>query len=177
MKKIFLLSTLIVFGVINCRAQLVHTSDFVKIELPKGIYKLSKQQVDAIPKYKVYGRPNQSYAPPYLYQMEDVSLGLFNVNTSAVNNDLPRHKSFQDNSYLFLKRNGNNTYSSSIKSMGKNQVLIINYNINEKGHYRFYYQNEAKTLTQAGKIDYNTADQAKAEALLNDVLNNIRFTK
>jgi hypothetical protein len=109
--------------------------------------------------------------------MEDVSLGLFNVNTSAVNNDLPRHKSFQDNSYLFLKRNGNNTYSSSIKSMGKNQVLIINYNINEKGHYRFYYQNEAKTLTQAGKIDYNTADQAKAESLLNDILNNIRFTK
>jgi hypothetical protein len=177
LKKIFLISALITFSAINCDAQLIHTRDFVKIALPDDVYKLSKQQVEAIPQFKVTNGTRKYLGPPDVYKVENISLGLYSVNTDAMNNDLPREKTFQEHNYSFLNRHGNNSYTSSIKNMGKNQVLIINYKINDKGYYRFSYQNESKTLTQAGKIDYSTVDQSKAEALLNDVLNNIQFMK
>jgi hypothetical protein len=177
MKKTFVLFALFIIGVINCNAQLIHTGDFVKITLPDGVHKLSKQQVEAIPQFKLTNRPLKYTGPPDVYKTENISLGLFIVNTDAMHNDFPRKKNFLDHLYSLLKLHGNNSYTSSIKNMGKNQVLIINYKINDKGYYRFYYQNESKTLTQAGEMEYNMADQSKAEALLNDVLNNIRFTK
>jgi hypothetical protein len=178
MKKTFVLFALFIIGVINCNAQLIHTGDFVKITLPDGVHKLSKKQVDAIvPRFKLPGRQSQSQGAPYVYKMDEVKLGLYNVNVNPAYGDLTKERLYKDEGYLFLRHYGNNSYNSVIKTFGNNQALIINYNIDNIGHYWFFYRNDKKTLGQAGEMEYNMADQAKAESLLNEVLNNIQFTK
>jgi hypothetical protein len=180
MKKIFLALTLSIITTITCHAQLIHTNDLVKIALPNDAYKLTKQQVNALP-----GRPKFpstskiDYTPPYNYKIGNILLNLFNVNQDSINNDLPRKKRFEDDGHVFLRQNNinNNTYTSMIKSIGNKQALIINYSYSNKGRYIFYIQNEAKTLTQAGRMEYPETDAAKAEALLNEIINSIQFTK
>ena len=70
---------------------------------------------------------------------------------------------------MFLQQYGNKTYNSVVRDFGENQALIINYSLDGIGHYWFFYRNNEKTLGQAGKMDYKTADHEKAEALLNNV--------
>jgi hypothetical protein len=178
MKKIFLALTLSIITAITCHAQLIHNADFVTIPLPNEAYKMSKQQVDALPgRPKTLGALKIDYTPPYIYKVGNILLKLFNANQDSINNNLPRTKLFEDNGHGFLKQNNNNTYTSVIKKVGNKQALIINYSYDNKGRYVFYIQNAAKTLTQAGRMEYPEADAAKAEALLNEVVNNIQFTK
>ncbi|PWK80369.1 hypothetical protein LX99_00835 [Mucilaginibacter oryzae] len=175
MKKTLVILLLSTIGTFTCKAQLIHSTEDVKLILPKGTYKLTKQEVDALPGIKLSNKINQSGGMPYNYQLGSLYIGLFNVNKDSMNNDLPREKRFQDEGHLFLQSNGNNSYNSVIKRMGKNHVLLISYTINDTGYYRFNYQNEAKTFTQAGKIEYPIADKEKATALLNEILNSIQF--
>lgn len=177
MKKIFSVLALIIIGALNCQAQVIHTADFVKIELPNGVYKLSKQQVNAIaPGFKLPGRPSTAPIPTF-YQMDNVRLGIYNVIANPPYGDLVRLQSYNQDAYKFLRLSGNNSFNSVIKIFGTNQALITNYNLDGIGYYWFFYRNEAKSLGMGGKMEYDIADQAKAEALLNDVLNNIQFTK
>jgi hypothetical protein len=179
MKQIFLALTLSIITVITCHAQLIHNADFVTIPLPNGVYKMSKQQIDAIPRdvIKMQSKVKMDNSPPYKYKVDDILLSFFKVNQDSINNDLPRKKRFEDDLNSFLRKNGNNTYTSVIKNTGNKQVLIINYSYSNKGRYIFYIQNEAKTLTQAGRMEYPETDAAKAEALLNEIINSIQFTK
>jgi hypothetical protein len=177
MKKIILTLILSTISILTCHAQLTHTSEFVKIILPNSVYQLSKQQLDEMPRFKLSSKSNVSYAPPYAYKLGDIFIGLSNASKAEVNNNLPKQKMYRDEGYNFLRTHGNNTYQSVIKNVGKNKVLLLSYSFDNVGHYRFYCQNEAKTITQSGYIDYPIADAAKAEALLNDILNSIQFTK
>ncbi|MES2060939.1 MAG: hypothetical protein V4456_03410 [Bacteroidota bacterium] len=176
MKKIFLLLTLSIISILTCHAQLTHTGEFVKINLPNGVHKVNKQQVDALSMDKLPINTIKVYSP-YLYQVDNISLGLNNVNEDSNNNDMAGNKRFLDELYSSMKHHGNNSYKSVIKNIGSKQVLIAGYNDNGVSHYRFYIQNAAKTLMQSGKIDYQEADSAKAEALLNEIINSIQFTK
>ncbi|PWK80365.1 hypothetical protein LX99_00831 [Mucilaginibacter oryzae] len=153
----------------------MHSNENVKLTLPSGTYKLNQQQVDALPGIKLSKKLSQSYDIPYNYKIGDIYIGLFNVNKDFINNDLPGKKLSQDEVYNFLKSYGNDTYNSAIKNIGKNRLLLISYTINHIGKYRFDYQNESKTLTQAGEIDYPENQKEKATALLNEILNSIRF--
>lgn len=47
MKKIIILIISVVCA-LNCKAQLTHTTEFIKVLLPAGTYKMNKQQVDAL---------------------------------------------------------------------------------------------------------------------------------
>ncbi|PWK80366.1 hypothetical protein LX99_00832 [Mucilaginibacter oryzae] len=175
MKKLLVIILLSTTGTITCKAQLIHRTEDVKLTLPNGTYKLTKQQVDALSGIKLFNKLNQPYYFPYNYKIGDIVIGLFNVNKDSMNNDLPREKRFQDEGYLFLKKYGNNSYKSEIKSLGKKQVLLISYTVHDTGYYHFFYQNESKTLSQAGEIKYPKTDEEKATALLNEILNSIRF--
>ncbi|PWK80367.1 hypothetical protein LX99_00833 [Mucilaginibacter oryzae] len=175
MKKSLIILLLSTTGAFTCKAQLIHRTEDVKLTLPNGTYKLSKQQVDALPGMKLSSKLNQSYYLPYNYKIGDIYIGLFNVNKDSINNNLPEKKSSHDERYIFLRSNGNNSYNSEIKRMGKNWVLLISYTINNIGKYKFDYQNESKTLTQAGEIDYPENQKEKATALLNEILNSIQF--
>jgi hypothetical protein len=178
MKKIILTLTLSIITIITCHAQLIHSSEFVKIALPNEAYKLNKQQIDALPgRSKLSATSKINYTPPYNYKVDNILISLFNVGQDSISNDLPRKKRFHDELSSSLKKYGNYTYKSIIEKRGNSYVLITSDLVNGIGHYRFYLQNKAKTLTQAGSIDYPEADAAKAEALLNEIVNNIQFTK
>jgi hypothetical protein len=178
MKKIFITLTLSIITIITCHAQLIHSSDFVKIPLPNGAYKISKQQVDALPgRIKIQTKVKMDYSPPYNYKVNNIVLRLFNVNNDSINNDLPRKKIFIDELSSFLKKHGNYSYKSAIEKRGSLYLLITSSIIDGNGQFRFFIQNAEKTLTQGGYIDYSESDAAKAEALLNDILNSIQFTK
>jgi hypothetical protein len=178
MKKIISALTLSIITALTCHAQLIHISDFVKIALPNETYRLNKQQANALASGpKLPSTTKIDYTPPYNYKVGNILLNLFNANQDSINNDLPREKRFEDEGYGVLKKYNNNTYTSVIKSTGNKQVLIISYILRNKGYYSFYIQNAAKTLTQAGRMEYPEADAAKAEALLNEIINSIQFTK
>ncbi|RYU91097.1 hypothetical protein EWM62_03930 [Mucilaginibacter terrigena] len=178
MKKIFITIALSIITVINCHAQSTHTSEFVKISLPNGVYKINKQQVDALPgRLKLQTKSKTDYSPPYNYKADNILVSFFNVNQDSIHNDLARTKRFNDDGYGVLKKYNNNTYTSVIKNTGNKQILVVNYVLHNKGYYSFYIQNEAKTLTQAGRMEYPEADAAKAETLLTEIINNIQFTK
>ncbi|PWK80368.1 hypothetical protein LX99_00834 [Mucilaginibacter oryzae] len=175
MKKLLVIIFLSTTGTITCKAQLIHRTEDVKLTLPNGTYKLTKQQVDALPGMKLSGKLNQSYILPYNYKFGDIYIGLFRVNKDSINNNLPEKKNSYDERYIFLKNYGNNSYNSIIKNIGKNRVLLIKYTVHDIGYYEFNYQNEAKTLTQAGEIEYPKDQQEKATKLLNEILNSIQF--
>ncbi|MES2060938.1 MAG: hypothetical protein V4456_03405 [Bacteroidota bacterium] len=109
--------------------------------------------------------------------MNNIVLRLFNVNSDSINNDLLRKQKFIDELSLFLKRNGNNTYKSTIEKKGNKYILVTSDTMDGIGHYSFYIQNEAKTLTQAGRMEYPVADAGEAQVLLNEIINSIEFTK
>jgi hypothetical protein len=176
MKKIILLSISIVYS-ISCMAQLTHSSEFVKLNLPNGAYKLNKQQIDALPGKKTITKMDEQIRPPYVYNIDNIILSFHNVNQDSINNNLLGNKKFLDELAGAFKRHGNNSYISNIKKVNNKQVLVANYIINSSGYYDFYVQNASKTLTLAGKMEYNKADAAKAESLLNDIINNVQFTK
>ncbi|WP_191173682.1 hypothetical protein [Mucilaginibacter rigui] len=175
-KKIFLALTLSIITALNCHAQLIHTSEFVKLSLPNGTYKLNKQQINALPGEKPVTKMDEQIRPPYIYNIDNIILSFHNVNQDSINNNLLGNKIFLDGLAGTFKRHGNNSYTSIIKNLNSKQVLIANYIINSAGYYDFYIQNAAKTLTLAGKMKYPKADAAKAEAL-NDIISNIQFTK
>ncbi|MBD1383763.1 hypothetical protein IDJ75_00615 [Mucilaginibacter rigui] len=177
MKKIFLTLTISIITAITCQAQLIHTSDFVKVALPDGAYKLNKQQVDALPGQSSLVKMPEALKSPYTYNIHGIILNMNNVNKDSINNNMLKKKRFLDELAGSFKRHGNNTYTSIVKNFNNNHALITNYIINNTGYYEFYVQNAAKTLTLAGKMEYNKADAAKAESLLNDIINNVQFTK
>jgi len=175
MKKVIILIISIICA-LNCKAQLTHTSEFIKVNLPDGTYKMNKQQVDALSGKNSTNKFPQQLRLPYTYNVNGILLNVNNVNQDSVNNNLPGTKKFLDNLAGLLKRHGNNTYTSIIKNVKDNQALVTNQIVNGVGRYRFYLQNHIKTLTFIGTIEYPETDSAKARALLDDILNNAQFT-
>ena len=177
MKKILLIIALTIKSILGY-SQVIHNNELIKIKLPESTKKLNKKQVATSSiDVKNFTLQNANFIQPYNYQIENMSLGLSNVSNSSIVNDLERMKVFQDNLNLYLIKNGNKTYTSYIKKIGFKTVLITHHISKKIGYYDFYLQNEGRTLTQKGRIDYPEADSAKAAALLNDILNNAQFTQ
>ncbi|MGY4535960.1 hypothetical protein ACVW0P_000354 [Mucilaginibacter sp. UYNi724] len=136
---------------------------------------MNKQQVDGLTnKRPMYQMPEKLRAP-YVYNFNGIILNLYNVNHDSTNISLPAMKHLSDDLAGLLRRHGNNTYTSVIKNIGNNQVLITNRVVDNVGRYEFNLKNKDRTWTFWGNIDYPEADLKKAEALLNDILNNAQF--
>jgi len=177
-KKIILAFVLSLLTAITCRAQLTHTSQSVKIILPKGFYKLSNQQVDSVKSIKSPIAGLHKTYSPYLYKIGFLLLSLNDVVQNAPADYLSSTKKFMDDGYGFLKERNNNTYRSILKNTANNnQVLIVSYSINKVSFFRFYCQNITNKFTLIGKIECPEVDATKAETLGNELLNNIQFIK
>ena len=70
---------------------------------------------------------------------------------------------------------GDPTYKSSIENINNNTILVTN-SVSDNTCYCFFYCfNARNTRTINGRLVYDRSDSAKAETVLTDLLNGIKF--
>jgi len=108
--------------------------------------------------------------PDHAYTVDDVLITLFDGNKSVKNDYLLNLKNGLDE---MSKRD--KSYTSIIKTINNNQVLIINETWGNVGYYKFFCYNSTKSSALNGTLQFDKSDQDKASKMLNDILTDIKF--
>jgi hypothetical protein len=176
MKKLIFLITGIICS-LSCMGQQMVLSDAANIKLPQRAEKLNREQVSSFASKKfnndkiilnAIANDNTSH----LYKVDDV---LISINTAT--------GSVEEGHLLNLKKGldemskKDKSYTSSIKTINNNQVLIIYETSGNVGYYNFFCFNSTNTSAVSGGLQFDKADKDNAAKILDDVLNGIEFAK
>jgi len=76
---------------------------------------------------------------------------------------------------LDAMNSSNKTYTSSLQKINNNSVLVMNYIAGDVEYYRFvcYSANNSREIT--GVLEFDKTDKAEATAILDHLLNSIKF--
>jgi hypothetical protein len=171
MKKI-LFSVIAVLCSMHGISQQIFLNDQVTVQLPTGAEKLNKQQIIAFADQKGYERRAMPINPKNVYSINDMLLQLYDFKGDFKTDDLSKQKATNDE---LFKRHSN--YSSYIKSFSNCQVQISKAVSSEKVIYFFSTLNENKTYRLNGILECKKDNVDKADAILYNLLNSIKFEK
>lgn len=110
------------------------------------------------------------------YTYGEIVLHYVAYKNSTSNNTLADQKNFYD--YMNQQGTGATSYSSEIRTINNNSVLVIQYD-NPKTYcgYRIIAINAEKNKRTIIYIDYKLSDKAEAEKIANSILANIKFVE
>jgi hypothetical protein len=183
MKKIIFLIIATIYGV-SCLGQKIALSASVSINLPAGIETLNRDQFSAYVNDKfghskialiVIPDPGERMDNKNFYWVNDVLIEVVNDDKPVKENHLSEMKKGYDAMYSSIKEQ--NHYTSIIKTVNNNQVLIMYDDWENVGSYHFHCWNSTYTSVLAGVLQFNTVDKDKATKILDDILNGIEFKK
>ncbi len=177
MKKIIFLIAAILFS-LNTFAQQVALTDAISIDIPMGAQKITKEQVIAyvIKKFNPEKLILDNYTDlpaRHSYKIDDVLVLLNPFDSTKV--ELRKGYMLSLKKGLDEMNHGNSTYTSSFKKVNNNSVVIINYIAGNIEYYHFYCRNVNNARALNGTIQFDQADKDKATAILEHILNSIKF--
>ena len=173
MKKIILI-TITMFFSLGAISQQIRLNDGVSIVFPDGTQKITKKQaLDHITK-NLNGDKWDLYnvADENIYKTGNILIFLNAFDTTF---------KFGESHLLDLKNQldglnrGNKSYTSKIKKINNNSIVIINYLKGKIKIYRFYCTNDLNTRSLNGTIKYDPNEEVDATTLLNNLLASIKF--
>jgi len=157
--------------------QQVKLNDGVSINLPDRVEKLNKEQAISHARQKFNNNKivlnsidRRSFR--HIYKVDDVLITLFVFDTTfkAKDGHIAELKKGLDG----MSR-GDKTYTSFLKTINNNSVLILNHIAIDVEYYNFYCYNANNTRVITGILEFNIADKDKATTILNDIINSIKF--
>ena|ERR1700744_5791982 len=174
MKKTILLIA-VVICIQVCKAQRIIINDVVNIKVAKDARLVNKEDAIDFANKKFHNEKNaldnvKDLTKNNTYIIDDVLISLFHGTTK------------RDGSYLLELKKGldamnerDKSYSSFIKTVNANNVLVTNDTWRGVGYYRFFCYNGSYTHNLRGVLEYDSAEKDKATSILNDILANVKF--
>jgi hypothetical protein len=176
MKKITFLIVLIIYS-LSCIGQQTSINNTVNIKLPATSKKLSKTETSVFAKRKFSDDKlaldnANNVNPDQTYTVDDVLITLFDGNKKVPENYLLDTKKGLDE---MSKKD--RSYTSGIKIINNNHVLIIGETSGNVGYYRFFCHNAQHSKALNGVLQFSINDKPKATKILDDILEGVEFTK
>jgi hypothetical protein len=170
MKKLSLLIVGLTFSLFCFGQNTVALSDAAKLDLPDGMQKISRDDAMAFASKQFNNEPivMRSIAKrkiQNIYRVKNVLVSLHTENKSTDGGHLAQLKKGLDE-----LSSRDPTYSSNLKKINNNSVLIENYIVGSVGYYRFFLFNANNTRSIAGILEFNKTDKDEATATLNHIL-------
>jgi hypothetical protein len=106
-----------------------------------------------------------------IYKIADVLVILRSKEVKVEEGHLAKIKKGLDNIYR-----KNSTYTSEIKTINNNVVLITNSTLNGIGYYDIYANNASNSKFITAVIEYNIADSVKSQKIAQHLINHLKFT-
>lgn len=151
-------------------------SAVAEVVLPKDAERIDKANLATRAKtFSVKSELQSSKFDSNLYKIDNLSLGLWDVNASEDD-----HRTLQEIKAqaleLFKLDNSIAVDEASIKTYNGNQFLIINYHKGTSNYLKFVTKTvNKKTLN--GVIESNISDKGKAKSTLEEMLKKMSFKK
>jgi len=169
-----------VFYTLNTIGQQVILSDAANVKLPQRAEKLNKQQALSYvgkkfnnDKMALYTIKNAN--TNQLYKVDNVLISFFTANRSVEDDHLNKLKKGLDET-----SKNDKTYTSSIRTVNENQILITHYSRSDIEYYDFFcFSGNKSNLTNAvsGGLQFAKADHDNGTVILTDILNSLKFVK
>lgn len=178
MKKILFIITGILFS-LNTFAQRISLNKSISVDIPKGGQKITKEQaiIHARTKFNnnkiILGHFANTPVGNRLYKIDNVVITLNPFDTTKVK--LRKGYALLIKNGVDEMAHGDPTYKSSLETINNNTVVITNSIYENAGYYYFYCFNANNTREMTGSLVYDKADKDKATAILNHILNSIKF--
>jgi hypothetical protein len=181
--------TLILIGLvysISCFAQKIALNDTVSINLPKATETLTRDRFSASVTEKFnYSRIAVEHVPnknertdnKHFYEVGDILIKLTHGKRRLKDKDNYLSETKKGLDAAFNLGGNTNKYTSVIKSINGNSVLITYHEIEDVGYYEFFCNDTTNTLALNGALQFKLSDKDKATKILNDLLVSIEFTK
>ena len=176
--KIFILTVVYCLALLSSEAagkqpptQIVLLGAKASISLPKTAKTLTKEQVSLKTQGRRWGINEKARGT--IYQLDDIMIKL-NYKYVAVKPDF-LNKEYK--SYQFAVK-GLPQFEVMMKTYNKRPVLLVRSDIIDapgRLYYTFKLVNDMNDIIVGGRIEYDKTDAIKAEKLLADMLNSIRF--
>jgi hypothetical protein len=167
-------------------SQQMALSDTVNIKMPNGTEKLSRDQFSDYVNNKFKNSKSALYIIPnhnaridnkHFFKVNNVVVLLVHGKRREKDKDtyLSEQKKYFDN--LYNTNKDDVKYSSVIKTINNNNVLITHDVVDNVGCYRFFCNDSTNIRSLYGVLQFDEADEAAATELLNKILNEIKFVK
>ena len=150
--------------------QQTYESDVVTIKLPKA-EKLTKEQIKAVVKSH-HKTPMQIMEIGDFYRVGNVIVKLNSSAEETPYDHLERTKKSMDERHGW---NSPTNYSSVIKSIHNNKVLITHSVMGDVGSYHCYIDNSMHTGGVSVVFEYSLSEEKEVAALLDETLKSIKF--
>jgi hypothetical protein len=176
MKKIFFLVFSVIYSISAVGQQTITLNNLVSVTLPKGVEKVSKEQAITHVNTKFHTTNKMlvnlisTRNKASIYKIDDVLVSLFTDNHSVQSGHLLKIKKGFDEMSAIDK-----TYTSTLKKINNNSVLIMSSIRGGTGRYNFTCYNSSNTKATTGIIEFNNEDRDEASNILNQILNSIKF--
>jgi hypothetical protein len=169
--KLFLLGLVISLSAFSQKP----ISDYVDIRLPGLAQKITKEELQVYVKGKkqYFQKIDRLKTTGDIYRINSSILQL-NAGSLKAPKDLDQLKASFDR----MATASPEGYSSEIRAINNYKVLIMHQAREDYASYSFYSIDSSSTRALNGSIEYNkyeTDAKAKAEQLLNDLLNRMKF--
>lgn len=177
MKKLIFILIGIIFS-LSTFAQRVAFNKSVAIDMPKELQKVTKEQAQAHANEKFKGNKallsfsDIDTTNSRLYKVDDVIIQL-RWDDTIVNFE-PGYAAALKKGQDALGRKQLN-YTSSLKVINGNTVVVINNIVQGTGYSFFYCFNASNTRSINGRLVYNKKDKDKVPAIMDHILNGIKF--
>ncbi|SDQ00462.1 hypothetical protein SAMN05428975_5404 [Mucilaginibacter sp. OK268] len=177
MKKVIFLLISIIYS-LSSVAQQTSLNEMVSIQLPVGAKKLNNEQAMAFINNKFGSDVAASNIlktnPEHVYLINDILVSFIPGTAGGPfgGDYLLNEKKGLDG--LFKKTAG---YTSQIKTVNNNQILVCHYMTKSFGIYRFLSINSTGTRSLNCRLQFDKADIDKGALLSDNLLQNIMFTK
>jgi hypothetical protein len=173
-KGIFLIAC-IIYSITCFAQQTASINNTATITLPNGSIKITTDQgIDHVQNiYKIKSPGYQLFFldnPQYTYKVHNIIIS-FNTDTPRVNLNLLQTKRGLD----ALLKSRNRDYSSAIKQINNNQILVNNFVSGKMRYYNFNAHNQSDTKVVTGKLCCLNEDTKKASQIFNQILASIKF--
>jgi hypothetical protein len=184
MKKVIFLTIAILYS-LSSFGQKISLSDTVSVKLPGRSEKLDKDQATSFVKgnYKsskmaqnivtTIGRNDNKH----FFKVDGILIKLVHGSRKLKNKD--NYLSDTKKGYDAMNKGiaDYNNYTSEIKKVNNNTVLITYYVSENVGYYNFFLNDSTNIKALNGTLQFSLADKDKATKILDDLLDSVEFTK
>jgi len=176
MKKIcILIISLMTF--LSVKSQQVPLSNIINFNPPNSIKKSTNENLKSIKSNSIGGRTmmDMTKLSGEFYTAGDMVIHLNGAVGVSTTNHLEKLKKGWDE--IFKHDKSATNYTSTIKSINNYKVLILNYDVENKGnsHYDFYCISNSHDKALSGSIEYSNSDKEQAANLYKELSNSIEF--
>jgi hypothetical protein len=178
MKKIILLTAMLIYS-FTVLGQQVALNGGVSIEIPAHAQSITKEEAVAHAT-KTFNNDESALKSvnnihtKHIYKVNDIliSLNVFDETTKISDTYLSDLKKGHD---ILAKKAQLTNYTSSLKKINNNSVLITIHIFNNVVYCNFYCLNANNTREITGALHYHKDNAAEAAAVLDRLLNSIKF--